>query len=384
MSPPASTLPIQPLLDAIRRNYPGPCLIFELRAMREAAASLARIGRSYGTRFIAAVKALPGMSLLEGAAEIGGGFDVANIDELDRLLQWWRESRRSKPIAYVSMTGPALLSRQRGAERFIEQLSVNVEAPCQLAALDALDGFAAEIEVGARIGIELGGSDCGSPRTISRFGFSEHDLEGLAAIVRDPRFAALHCHVEGDGKQAGSYALCTARLMALAQKLAVRPRRINLGGGLRHESLADIETICRDVRCLVPEDIEVVFEPGAWLTARAGYAFCRVLFTRDRADTGATFVVVDLSRECHVRWDQPQLIRWWGTEPRSEHVSIFGPTCYEADHLGTFRFEGPRTARAAPDSGWLLFGGVTGYAAALNMSFNGIPKATVLTFGNAG
>src|SRR5262249_28536655 len=80
----------QPPRDEIRSNYPRPCLIFALGAWRQAAASLPAMGQHYGVRFIAAVKALPAMSLLEGAAQTGGGFDVANVEELDRLAEWWR------------------------------------------------------------------------------------------------------------------------------------------------------------------------------------------------------------------------------------------------------------------------------------------------------
>jgi hypothetical protein len=120
-------------------------------------------------------------------------------------------------IPYVSMSGPAMQQGSGAPEQFIDCLSINLEAPSQLAAFDALKGWAAEVEVGARIGLELVAPENGVPRAISRFGFSEHDVEGLAAVVGHPRFAVLHCHLEGDSKPPGSYVSAALRLVALAR-----------------------------------------------------------------------------------------------------------------------------------------------------------------------
>jgi len=376
---------IEPLLESLRSNYPGPCLIFDLAALRDAADALARIGQACGVRFIAAAKALPAPSLLDMAVHAGDGFDVSNVGELRRLRDWSRAGGSTLRIPYVSMSGPALLSGAGAdaADRCVDCLSINVETYTQLAALDSLSGWATEVEIGARIGLELPAPASGAPCAMSRFGFSEHDPAGLAAIAAHPRFAVLHCHVEGDSRQPGSHVAAASRLVGLARKLKASLRRINLGGGFRSESVSDIEYMCRQVRAIVPAGVEIIFEPGAWLTARAGYAFCRLLWTRDRPDLKATLAAVDLSRECHLRWTIPQLLRWWGAPPPRETIIVTGPTCYEADHLGTFRCGGSQFAAPAGDAGWLLFGGISGYAAAFNTSFNGIERARVLAIGNA-
>ena len=77
--------------------------------------------------------------------------------------------------------------------------------------------------------------------------------------------------------------------------------------------------------------------------------------------------VVDLSRICHLRWSQVELV---GTA-RGASTLFVGPTCYEEDVLGEWSSAPPAGAR-------VVVRNVSGYAVAWNTSFGGVPAADVV------
>jgi len=359
-------------IESAKRARETPCLFFDLDRMRLGARALQQIGDAHGVRFLSAVKALPTQDLLS-AADSGGGFDVSNIGELRRLADW----HSGAALPYVSLTGPCLVSADQRPTRFIDRLAINLETEEQMGAVDSLAPWAHRIEIGVRIALRLYPGD---PPPLTRFGLASADA---IALMQHPDFTALHCHLEGDLRPTGSFVTAAHEMMALIASAGRMPRMINLGGGLRGETLQELEHICADLRRIIPEEIEIVLEPGAWLTSAAGFALARVLWQRDMPGLDATVVTLDLSREIHLRWCTPELIRWWGKPPSKGTALLFGPTCAESDHLGAFRVDAAAVTGAEHAEAWLLFGGVSGYAAAFNTEFNGIAPAKVVMVGAA-
>src|SRR5437868_1924629 len=71
--------------------------------------------------------------------------------------------------------------------------------------------------------------------------------------------------------------------------------------------------------------------------ARHGFACGQVLATRELPDR--VLSTVELSRACHLRWSQPELV---APPPRAEmrrKVMLVGPTCYEEDAIGEWTVE---------------------------------------------
>ena len=91
-----------------------------------------------------------------------------------------------------------------------------------------------------------------------------------------------------------------------------------------------------------------------------------------RALDDRALCVLDISRICHLRWSQPELV---APPPRTGagRITLFaGPTCYEDDVLGEWTVE-----PFAPGARVVLRN-VTGYAVAWNTGFGGVAPADVV------
>jgi carboxynorspermidine decarboxylase len=161
------------------------------------------------------------------------------------------------------------------------------------------------------------------------------------------------------------------RFIATAEAaLAVvdNPAFLNLGGAWH--GIADLATAFSTLRARFPE-LELIVEPGRALVDDAGFACGRVVLARSLDDRELR--VVDVSRICHLRWSQIELV---GIAPRAGHgvkQLLVGPTCFEDDVLGEWITEDPLAIGTR-----IVFRHVTGYAVAWNLGFHGVPPADVL------
>ena len=111
------------------------------------------------------------------------------------------------------------------------------------------------------------------------------------------------------------------------------------------------------------------------IAREAGFACGRVVVARELADRAVR--VVDISRSCHLRWSQVELVGA-APHPGTGRAALFvGPTCYEDDVIGEWTIA-PDAARAGDR---FLVRGVTGYAVAWNTGFGGVPAADVVITG---
>ncbi|MBC7975030.1 MAG: hypothetical protein H7138_08600 [Myxococcales bacterium] len=147
------------------------------------------------------------------------------------------------------------------------------------------------------------------------------------------------------------------------------PRFVDLGGAWH--AVADLPAALRTVRAALPA-IEIFIEPGRLIAEGAGFACSRIAAARALDDRG--LCVLELSRVCHLRWSQPDLV---APPPRTGagQVTLFaGPTCYEDDVLGEWTVEPAQF----PTGGRAVLRNITGYAVAWNTGFAGIAPADVV------
>jgi diaminopimelate decarboxylase len=84
--------------------------------------------------------------------------------------------------------------------------------------------------------------------------------------------------------------------------------------------------------------------------------------------------VVDLSRTCHLRWSQPELVGYPPRPGEGRGVLFVGPTCYEEDALGEWTVDPSHW----PVDARVVWRDVTGYAVGWNTGFGGVPPADVV------
>lgn len=347
--------------------YRGPELSFDFNRVAEKVRGAKALEEKFGCRFMMAVKSFADPRVLRFHAKHGIGFDISNRGELEAVTR-----AGAKPTS-LSLTGPFLSS--------VFTAGLN---PDELAGMHVnVDSLQQYEQVPRDLPIVLGmriNASSGSRSGSSRMGLMAAPREPLETIAKDPRFRGIHLHVNNDKR--GYPAKIDAALTWLS-RTGIEIEYLNLGGGLEHFDLDELEELIQTIRAMLPSGVQMQFEPGAFWTHGAGYARTRVLAVAEGYFPEAHKVTLDISRECHLRWTQVGLLqREHGWDGETEQVIFYGPTCMDGDIVSAAWL--PRDSRGrlmiqADDE--LVFTHVRGYAAMWNQGFNGLPAATVKLVG---
>jgi diaminopimelate decarboxylase len=321
-------------------------------------------------RIVRAARAIDGPALLYDlpaiAARLAAVRDAARAVGVEALAA-------TKAIVGV----PGLARLVAGGRRVI----ASCETATQVAAAAAVPG----VELAVRVSTSaLGESAPGGLRDAagghaSRFGVTVDELRALAAAAPG-RVSGLHVH---GGPLVVSAAPLVARAraaLAAADAAGLAIARLDLGGSLHGFALGApiagqvrLADALAAVRAAVPSAIELCVEPGRVLTEGCGYASGPVLAAR--AIAGHDARVLGLSRLCHLRWSTPRLCAPPPAAGDGHRLVLVGATCCEDDVIAD---------ALVPDADALAVGEtaivaeVSGYAAAWNRGFAGVPAATVI------
>ncbi|HEU4734248.1 MAG TPA: hypothetical protein VFT22_40430 [Kofleriaceae bacterium] len=346
-----------------------PSLVFDLARVQASLAAVAQAARAAGVTALFAAKSFPHPAVRALAGTQLAGFDVASPDEVAAVAAL---ARREQVLSIADPTGRAAAAAAGWRGRLI--------VGCETAA--QVDAAPANAEIAIRLSASLTGADPaigavqdGSGHRRSRFGIDIDPARMRAAIgelarAAGPRPVGLHVHHGPVAAASAERFVATARAALAAGRAAgVEPRFVNLGGAWG--AISDLPGALRALRDALPA-IEIVIEPGRRIAHGAGFACGRVTVTRELDDR--RLCVVDLSRTCHLRWNQPELV---ASPPRTGagRPTLFaGPTCYEEDTLGEWTVDPAQFLAGAR----VVVRNVTGYAVAWNTGFGGISPADIV------
>jgi diaminopimelate decarboxylase len=381
------------LPDAVARAVEScerAALVFDRARIAANLRTLAASARAHRITTLFAAKSFPHAEVWALAAEQCDGFDAASTGEVSALPP-------SRILSIVDPTGRAHVgAAHRG------RLIVGCETVAQV------ERAPAHAEIAIRVSASITGRDPaigaildGTGHRRSRFGVDvraddaraddaraddaraddarpSHDTRSrardeLRAMVRaaDGRPVGVHVHHGPVTATSAERFVATAHaVLDLVREADVVPCFLDVGGAWH--GIADLDGAFERVRAAVPSTIELIVEPGRAIAREAGFACGRVVVARELHDRSLR--VVDLSRSCHLRWSQIELV---GTAPHAgtgRNTLVVGATCYEDDVIGEWII-----APASLDEGArFALRGVTGYAVAWNTSFGGVPAADVL------
>ncbi|HEX4422563.1 MAG TPA: hypothetical protein VH165_31830 [Kofleriaceae bacterium] len=352
-----------------------PSLVFDLARIDRNLAALADAARDAGVTALFAVKSFPHPAVRALAAARLAGFDVASPGEVAEVAEVVAGVSGAAVGAILSVADPsgrALAAAAGWPGRLIascETVEQVAEAPVHA-------------EIAIRISASLTGRDPavgavldGSGHRRSRFGLDVdpgrlRDAIGQLARAAAGRPVGLHVHHGPVAAASSERFLATAQaVLAAAHDAGVAPRFLDLGGAWH--AVADWAQTLGALRAGLPA-IELIVEPGRRIADGAGFACGRVQVARALDDR--RLCVLDLSRICHLRWSQPELV---APPPRTGEgrTTLFaGPTCYEDDALGEWTIEPARFAAGSR----AILRNITGYALAWNTGFGGIAPADVV------
>ena len=338
----------------------------QVRAYREAAPGALVV---YGT------KAFANVAVLRLLAEEGVGADVSTLGELafartagipgERIVfhgnnkseQELRAAAEVGALVVLDAPGEAEAAAAAGVRRVLVRLTPGVEAVTHRSIQTAHeeskfglapDAAAHEIERARELGL---------------------DLEGV------------HIHIGSQLARSDESVFAFERVLAFLDRLAWKPRVLDLGGGLgvRHNRDGQLPSVAEFVRPLVervPDGVSLILEPGRSLVGRAGVTLYRVGSVKESG--GVTYAAIDGGMSDNPR---PQLygaryealLANRADEPPSGVYRIAGKHCESGDVL----IEAAELPEPRP--GDVLAVPATGaYTLALGSTYNGVPRPAVL------
>jgi diaminopimelate decarboxylase len=296
-----------------------------------------------------AVKANGNLAVLSVFARLGSGFDIVSAGELYRVLRAGGDPKKVVFSGVGKRDDEIAFALEQGVR------CLNVESGQELARVSAA---ARRLRLRAPIALRVNPDV--DPRTHpyvatglkeSKFGVSVDEARHLYALAsKDPalRIRGVACHIGSQIISVRPFLDAIARIRALVrdlERMGVRPRSIDIGGGLgiqyRDEEPPHPDEYGRAVkRALSGFGGEVVVEPGRVMVGNAGLLVTRVLYVK--ANGRRTFVVVDAAMNDLLR---PSLYgAHHGIEPvapsrraRSITCDVVGPVCESSDFLARRR-----------------------------------------------
>jgi len=297
-----------------------------------------------------AVKANGNIGVLGLLADLGSGFDIVSVGELERVITAGGDPNR----VVFSGVGKRADEIERALEVGIG--CFNVESEAELARINAIAqarGVVAPISLRVNPDVDAQTHPyIATGLKENKFGIDierAEDLYAKAAQMPGLAIRGVDCHIGSQLTSLAPFRDAVTRVLALIDRLAecgIHIHHIDVGGGLgvryRDETPPSPAEYADAIRELVAgRDLKLMFEPGRVLAANAGVLLTRVeLLKPGTADDDKHFAVVDAAMNDLIR---PALYAGWhrivpvseateGVESKS--WEIVGPICETGDFLG--------------------------------------------------
>ena len=366
-------------LEAIAEAHGTPTYVYSRQTIESAflAYQNALAGRPHLVCY--AVKANSNLAILNVLAELGAGFDVVSIGELERVIAAGGAADKVV-FSGVGKTKQEMLSAlEHGIRCF------NVESESELLTLaDVAAKCGKTAPVSMRVNPDV---DAGTHPYIStglrenKFGVDVETARRLYQVAHDHRAlepVAIDCHIGSQILDIAPFLESLDCLLTLIDELAaegITLRHIDIGGGLGVSYQENAPAIEKYMSALAAKlgsrDLELVLEPGRSIVALAGALLTRVLYLKP--SDAKNFAVVDAAMNDLLR---PSLYDAWQDiqavtphKGKSRPWDIVGPICETGDFLGKDRH------LALSEGDLLAAMGAGAYGFAMASNYNSRPRA---------
>lgn len=335
-------------LEAIAATYGTPTYLYSRSAIETAFLDYQSALSDIPHLICYAVKANSNLAILNVLAQLGAGFDVVSLGELERVV-----AAGGDPSKVVfSGVGKTTTEMQRALDLKIRCFNIESEAELlSLAELANGAGYVAPISI--RVNPDV---DAGTHPYIST-GLRENKFGVEVAVARElyqiaEEHTALNpvgvdCHIGSQIEETAPFVEsleCLLDLVHDLRTLGIRLQHIDLGGGLGVNYQAETPPSIDDYVAVLKERLqdqalELVLEPGRSIVAEAGALITEVLYLKPTADKH--FAIVDAAMNDLLR---PALYSAWQDiqpvtlQDGESHVwDVVGPICETGDFLGKNR-----------------------------------------------
>ena len=335
-------------LETLADQHGTPLYVYSRAAIEEAFSAYQTALAGHDHLICYAVKANSNLAVLGLLAELGAGFDIVSIGELERVLAAGGDPRKVVFSGVCKNRTDMLRALQAGIHCF------NVESEAELETLAAV---ARENDLIAPVSLRVNPDvDARTHPYIatglkdSKFGIAIESALSLyqrAADLPGIKPIGLDCHIGSQILAIEPFAEALEHLMGLVAQLQDRGiplQHIDVGGGLgvsyqgeKVPAIADYVAALTEP--LATHDLTLILEPGRSIVANGGVLLTRVEYLKPGGHKN--FALVDAAMNDLLR---PALYGAWQdivsvAPPRAEPTTwdIVGPVCETGDFLGHAR-----------------------------------------------
>ncbi|MEK9926794.1 MAG: diaminopimelate decarboxylase [Halieaceae bacterium] len=336
-----------PLKD-IAARYGTPLYVYSRDAIERAYASYTSALAQHDHLICYAVKANSNLAVLQVLVELGSGFDIVSVGELERVIEAGGDPRSIVFSGVCKSPDEMARALELGIKCF------NVESSAELSALnDVAAGLGTVAPVSLRVNPDV---DAKTHPYIStglkenKFGVDMSEALGLYQQAKDlPGInpIGIDCHIGSQLTEVEPFCEALDRLLALLDQLGdagIEIKHLDIGGGLgvqyRDESIPAVDAyIDALITRLGDRTLTLVFEPGRSIVAMAGVLLTQVNYLK--TTPYRNFALVDAGMNDMLR---PSLYNAWQDivpitrrEGATITWDIVGPVCETGDFLGKNR-----------------------------------------------
>lgn len=367
-------------LADIASQFGTPCYVYSKEALSKnfTAYQAALNGRDHLICY--AVKANSNIAVLQTLANLGAGFDIVSLGELERVLLAGGDPNK------VVYSGVAKTANDMRRALHVGIHCFNVESEAEL---EVLNRTAAELGVSAAVSLRVNPDVDAKTHPYISTGLKENkfgidinlapSVYQRAAAMENISVVGVDCHIGSQLTDIQPFIDAMDRLLVLVDQLSelgIRLKHIDIGGGLGVRYQDEVTPSAAEYLGALLPQLEgrhetLVLEPGRSITANAGVLLTHVEYLKNNGDKN--FAIVDAAMNDMLR---PALYQAWmdirpviSTDAETKTYDVVGPVCETGDFLGKDR----QLAIAQGDCLCLFSAGAYGFV--MSSNYNSRPRA---------
>jgi diaminopimelate decarboxylase len=373
----------------IADKFGTPCFIYSANSISQNFSEIKDIFCNEKNSVYYSVKANSSLSILKLLSDLGAGFDIVSIGELERVI---KVGANPKKIVY-SGVGKSESDIKKSLELGIR--CINVES---FAELERINKIAKNLKIKAPVAIRVNPNiDPGSHEYIStglestKFGINLKNMMDAFIYANEQQFIDLigiDYHIGSQIETIEPFIeaiISVSKIIKELEKNSISVELIDMGGGIgidySNNNVPSIKQFGNAINQAIKDNeldkYNLILELGRCIVGNAGYLITKVEYIKK--DSEKNYVIVDAGMDNLIR---PALYNAWhniiSTNNRAEEIlcDVVGPVCECADFIGKER----RLAVEQDDI--LIITSCGAYAASMASNYNSRAKAAEVIIKN--
>lgn len=333
----------------LANTYGTPCYVYSKAAIQNNFQTFSSALQGWPTRICYAVKANSNLAILNLLAELGAGFDIVSIGELERVI------RAGGDVSKVVFSGVAKRSDEIRRALITGIHCFNVESPAELQRLDAITR---EMDIHTNVSLRVNPNVDPTTHPYISTGLKENkfgtDIGQALNIYKEiVKCSHLHaigvdCHIGSQLLELEPFQTCFKLVFGLVDQLhenGIQIQHVDVGGGLgicytQNDQAPSPHEYAQVLAPFMQERaLELFIEPGRAIVGNAGVLLTRVEHIKNTNEKN--FALVDAAMNDFIRpslyeaWHDISAVQAGACEEAT--YDVVGPVCETGDFLGKDR-----------------------------------------------